>query len=316
MSPDEALDQIFECQYGVAGWHQARSTGLSADQIGRRVNRGRLLRDGRTLRLPGYPRTNLQQVMAAVVSAGPGAVASHLTAAALWRLPGFPLGPLHVSVPYRTDRARPAHRSDFHAHWLRDLELPYCTEFRSIPVTGVPLTLLHLAGMSTTWQGVHPLRVERALDTVIGRSPTVLPTLHRMLPELSKSGREGIVLMRELLSVRPIGCVPPDSGAERRFEQILADAGEPPFERQIDLGGSEWIGRIDYVDRVLRLLVEIDSQTFHSSPTDKANDARRDAALIAAGFAKVLRIPEEWLFPRPFDVLREVRQARRELRPD
>ena len=42
--------------------------------------------------------------------------------------------------------------------------------------------------------------------------------------------------MRELIGQRPPGYRPAESNLERRFEKILADAGETPFERQVDLG--------------------------------------------------------------------------------
>ena len=57
--------------------------------------------------------------------------------------------------------------------------------------------------------------------------------------------------MGALLLKRPVGYRPPESGLEARFMQILADAGEPPLERQVDLGGHDWIGRVDFLDRAL-----------------------------------------------------------------
>jgi very-short-patch-repair endonuclease len=104
------------------------------------------------------------------------------------------------------------------------------------------------------------------------------------------------------------------TGLERRFETILRNAGERPMERQVDLGGHSWVGRVDYLDRSLLLVAEIDSVTFHSSRPDVLRDAERDTTLLAAGWRKVLRIPEEWIWYEPWRVVEAVREARRALR--
>jgi very-short-patch-repair endonuclease len=120
--------------------------------------------------------------------------------------------------------------------------------------------------------------------------------------------------MRAVLKQRPIGYQAPQSGLEIRFEQILERAGERPMERQADLGGHDWIGRVDYIDWTLLLIVEIDSAAHHTSVTDRALDAERDKALIAAGFRAVLRIPSEDVWSYPERVVAAVRQARLQLR--
>jgi very-short-patch-repair endonuclease len=157
-------------------------------------------------------------------------------------------------------------------------------------------------------------RLERLLDTVITKSPAMLPALHDMLDELGCRGRPGIAAMRRLLAERPRGTRVPASGLERRFERLLADAGEPPLERQVDVGGASWLGRVDYADRSLLLLVEIDSVLHHTSVSDQRRDAERDAALLSAGYRKVLRITEEDIWHRPWLAVGAVRNARRTLR--
>jgi very-short-patch-repair endonuclease len=68
------------------------------------------------------------------------------------------------------------------------------------------------------------------------------------------------------------------------------------------------VGRVDYYYCRLRLIVDIDSALHHTSRLDAAADARRDAALQAAGF-RVLRITEEQLRERPWEVVALVRAA-------
>ncbi len=240
--------------------------------------------------------------MTAVLDAGPGTVASHESAAALWRLPGFSFAPMHVSRMKGTANRRSALAA---VHRPRMLPEGHITVLGGIPVTTLPRTLFDLAGQ------IHPARAERAVANVLGKSPAVLPVLHALLEELGEHGRDGVALMRSVLLDRPIGYIAPASGLERRFMRILAEAGEAPLDRQVDVGGHEWIGRVDFVDREARLLVEIDSARFHSSKLDRESDAQRDQAFLAAGWRAVVRISEEQVWHQPREAVAVVRRARR-----
>lgn len=77
-------------------------------------------------------------------------------------------------------------------------------------------------------------------------------------------------------------------------------------ERQVNLGSDAWQARVDFLYRLLRLIIEIDSDRHHSAELDREADVRRDAALRAAGF-RVLRISEEDLCQRPHLVVASIR---------
>lgn len=238
--------------------------------------------------------------MVAVLHAGDTAMASHESAAWLWQLPGFAATAVVLRPRSHGAGVEEGHRPT--------LLLPeHRTEVRGIPVTTLPRTLFDLAA-------ILPLgRLARLIDTVVAKSPGMLPALHQLLPELACKGRTGICNIRVLLDERPVGSAIPPTGLERRFEHVCHNAGIDGFERQVDLGGHSWLGRVDYVCRDVGLIVEIDSELYHSSPTDRANDAARDAAFLAAGWAKVVRISEEDLWYRPWLVVEVIRQALREL---
>lgn len=78
------------------------------------------------------------------------------------------------------------------------------------------------------------------------------------------------------------------------------------------MGGAEWIGRVDYLDE-LGILYEVDSERYHLAPTDARHDAARDAALLAAGFCAVVRIPEDDIWHHPERVVAAVLAARRRI---
>ena len=241
--------------------------------------------------------------MAATLDGGAGTVGAYDSAAAMWRLPGFWLGPIELSRQ-RGVRSRPPSAGRLHVP--RFLPESHVTTVRGVPVTTLPRTIFDLAGR------LHPARTERIVASVIGKSPGTLRALHCLLPEIAEHGRNGIVVMRELLERYPIGCVVEATGLERRVNQILREGGEPGLIPQVNMGGHEWIGRVDFRDPIARIVLwEVDSQLHHSSPLDVANDAARDAALRELGLV-VKRIAEEHVWYQPWRVLATVRAVRRE----
>jgi very-short-patch-repair endonuclease len=252
----------------------------------------------RVLRVGGAPKTAHQQLVVAVLDAGSAAVASHRAAAWLWRLPGFPF------VVETTRLRDSASRGLGRIHEPRLLLPHHVTVYEAIPVTSLGRTIFDLAAV------IHPDRLARVVDYVITRSPAMGGVLHDMLPELAKRGRTGITVMRQVLADRPRGLPVPATGLERRFEEILRNAGERVPRRQVDVGGDTWIGRVDYRDEDFPILFEIDSRTFHTGLLDAEADRQRDEALYAAGWFEVVRITEDEIWRRPWVVVEKVRAAR------
>lgn len=106
--------------------------------------------------------------------------------------------------------------------------------------------------------------------------------------------------------------VPPASGLEGRFAQILEDADVPGFARQVDVGDERWCGRVDFRDQALPLIVEVDSERYHRALTDVQADRHRQQRIESAGFT-VLRITDQQVWHRPGEVVNEVRRARARL---
>ena len=79
-----------------------------------------------------------------------------------------------------------------------------------------------------------------------------------------------------------------------------------------DSGGDRWIGRVDFRDERLPLIVEVQSETYHSALTDKHDDERRLSSLRAAGF-EIVEVTDTQVWNHPGDVLEAVRGARRRL---
>lgn len=305
MKAHQVLSDLAERQHGVAGRRQLRSAGVTRHAEQALVAAGHAAPvGGRVLRVAGAPITPHQELMSAVLDAGPGSAASHEAAAWLWRLPGFHVGPLDVSRGRGLKRGEPMLGELHETGWL---PASHVTIADGVPVTNPARTLFDLAGT---------LRIERlalAVDAALSRTPSLLHHLHAMLPTLGRRGRPGITAMREVLEDRPVACyTPPASGLEARVIRVLDEAGIAT-ERQVDLGGEHWIGRADLRVMGEPVLIEVDSVLHHFSRSDRERDCRRDADMLAAGLL-VVRVHEEEALHRPWVVPSKVRSAVAEAR--
>lgn len=239
--------------------------------------------------------------MAAVLHHGPETYVSHTAALALWGVPGFYQLPMAVMSRRVHDR-----RSTNHGivHSTTDLRDTHIADVQGVPTVTPIRAIFDVAG------NLHPKRVEKALDNAWARRLVNYALLHRTLAELARRGRPGITLMRTLADERPADYRPPDSNTEGRFQEILAREGERALRRQIHLGDQErWVGRIDFVDDQLPFSVEVQSELFHGSVSDRRHDKERIQALRDGGHV-VLEIWETEIWRDPDKVVGKVREER------
>jgi very-short-patch-repair endonuclease len=81
-----------------------------------------------------------------------------------------------------------------------------------------------------------------------------------------------------------------------------------PMRRQVDTGGQHWTGRVDFRHPTLPLIVEIQSEKYHTALCDKEADALRIKRLELDGFA-VLEITDTLVWSSPAETVRRVREA-------
>ena len=313
MIDEDPLRERAANQHGLVTVGQMRGLGYSARQRHDLIDGRRWERvTPRVIRLIGTPSTVGQRATAAVLDSGSGAALCGTSAGAWWGIPGLTVEPFevtrdrgHSGKPQRGDR-----RHDpclLPAHHIRVLE--------DVPVVTPARALFDIAG--TKRRGAElPSWVERMArltDAAWSLGLVSGTTLSDMLDDMAQRGRPGIRTMRQVLADRPRGYQPPASGLESRFMQILASAGLPEMQRQVDTGSeSGWIGRVDFRDPHLQLIVEIQSERFHTSLTDRSDDTARLAKLRAAGF-KVLEITDQDVWLRRAEVIRRVSEVRRSL---
>lgn len=281
---------------------QLRRFTVSRDTTRRYLDAGILEEfTSRVLRIAGSPDTEDQRTLAAVFDAGVGAVLSHGPALRRWGVMGISATPVEVSKL----RPAPSPPPDTIArvHLLRALPTELCTVLGGIPIVRPEMALYQWCGQ------VHPDRAERAIDAAWRLRLVSGPSMKRALHRMAKQGRNGTVAYRALLEPRGDDYIPPASGIESRFTQILRDGGHRPMRRQVDCGGEQWNGRVDFLDEELPFIVEILSEMHHTALVDKLADEARRRRLEADGFT-VLEIWDTEVWTQPGQVLAKVRADR------
>lgn len=269
---------------------QSIAGGVSARGVQRRVATGRWEAVHRGVyRIGGSPRSWHQDLLAACLAAGPGAVASHRAAAALWGLDGFRPGPIELSVV----------RSRFHrlgstvVHRSTDLDPAAATRRLGIPVTVPARTLVDLGAV------VRPLMVERALDDALSRRLVSLSQLRAALDSVARRGRRGAGVLRALLDVR--------ADADERIESVLearmlglcraASLPRPTCQHAVRVGGRV-VATVDFAYPDRRIVVEVDGYEHHASLQAFGRDRTRQNDLVEGGWT-VLRFTWRDVTQRP-----------------
>lgn len=256
---------------------QAKSVGASGALIHRRTSSGRWLVHGpATLGLPGFPTTPRCLLWRGYLDAGPKAMASHSSAAALHHLDGFRLGLPEILVPHGGH-----HRNSIAVvHQTRRVPQPVVID--GMPVTPLVRTLLDLS--ATT----RPVRLGRILDEVVVRGDAALPAIERGLEWMQRSRRAGAGNLAAALTGRTQGYVPSRSELERMLDAILTTLPYPPAEHEVDLPGR--LHEPHRVDRLFRdppLIVEGDGRLWHARLEAMDRDRRRDRHALRLGYPVV-----------------------------
>ncbi len=294
---ERELGRLAASQHGVFSRAQADARGFSKEVIARRVRRGMWEQPHPGVyRLTGAPNSWRASLMAACLAWGPGTVASHRAAAALWEFTGFPPRRIELSIPRKRERPLP--------HLVhRPVALPATdvTTLDSIPVTTPERTLLDLAGVASSE------RVEEALDDALRRRLVSVPRLTQLLRRSAVPGRPGVAAFRSLLEQQT--SVVPESVFERRLMRALkrAKCPQPVPQHEVRSNG-RLIARVDLAYPSKQLAIEAEGFEWHSIRSDVERDARRQSALAAQGW-RVIRLTWTELHDRPDEVVATIRAA-------
>jgi hypothetical protein len=266
-SPRIAVAQFAAREHGVATHDELIDLGLSASAIGRWAGSGGLHRVHRGVYAIGRPGLSVEgRALAAVKACGPDAVLSHGSAAALWDLRRGSSPVVHVTTPgRRSPRGLTVHR-------VRQLDREDRALRDGIPVTSVARTALDCA------ETMAPRELTRLLEQAERLGLFNLIAIQRVLER--SPGRRGAKPLRAALTQMEPEPPRVNSDWERDLLDFCADIGVPKPELTVIVEGYE----VDALWREKKLIVELDSWTFHRSRRAFVEDRRRLAVLQLAGY--------------------------------
>src|SRR3954447_2157889 len=279
-------------QHGVIAHDQLARLGLSEKAIRHRIAIGRLHRLRRGVYAVGRPEVSDKgRWVAAVLACGGGAILSHSSAAALWRIGSEQRDLVEISLPSSSRRRRPGVR--IHRRPLLNLQRDLTSE-HGIPVTTPIQTLIDMS-LRLDRSGV-----ERMINEADKYNLTPPPQLREALD--TRPGEPGVAKLRFILDRRTFRLTKEE--LERRFLTLARRAGLP-----IPLTG-QWVNEfeVDFYWPDLGLVVETDGLRYHRTPAEQARDRLRDQAHTAAGLTQ-LRFTHEQVRYEPEYVVRILAQT-------
>jgi hypothetical protein len=208
--------------------------------------------------------------MAAVLGSGPGAIASHRTAAELWGVPRPEGEPIDVILPSRGRRATlpgvVAHRPRDYADLVPVLR-------QRIPTTNVLRMLCDLGACD-------PHAVHDAVGHVLSSKLATWGALDKAIARHSERGRHGIVAFRNALQSWIIDVKPAASELELAMRRFLDAFDLPPALFHPIVAGYE----VDFQLIGTNVIIECDGWVSHGLDRDQFEfDRDRYGDLTAAG---------------------------------
>lgn len=296
---DDVLLPVLLRQHWLATLTDVLDAGFSRQAAARRLASGRwILVDRNVYRPRGIPKTWESRLLAPILSAGPGAVASHFAAAALHGVPGMGRGAPELSVP----RGREHRRKGMTVHTSTDLDLCRVVSVDGIPVTDVERTLLDM-GRRLSVEGLT-----RAVEGCRRAGQTDWSTLIRTLAVHARPGRPGIRRLRQVILDQGGRREVTDSDFELLVLGLLREAGlpEPVLHHKVFDRG-RFVAEVDLAYPPRRIAIELDGAA-HLDAEVRERDLPRQNDLVLLGWT-VLRFSWRRFTDRPDLVLDEIRAA-------
>jgi hypothetical protein len=272
---DDLVARTAERQYGVISIAQLDALDVPQQARHHRLATGRWIAVHEAVfRIAGTPPTWRGDLIAATWAGGDRAVASHRSAAELWRLPGGRTDLLELTCP----RWRRARHDGLVVHESTRLETADITTRDGIQCTTVERTIFDLCSC------VGPVTVDLAIDAALRRDLTSIGALLRAHDRLAKRGRRGTRRFRDALATRTLGPLH-ESPPERLVARALVAVGlpEPVAQHVVRIDG-QFVARVDLAYPEARLAIEYDSFEHHTGKVALVRDSARRNALAAAGW--------------------------------
>lgn len=274
---DVAVALFASVQHGSCSLDQIASVGGNNALKRRRILAGRWLATApRVITMAGHPRTERGDLWIALLDAGPSAMASHESAAALHRLDGFRIAPASILVGH----GRHHRNAVATVHQTRRLPQPVIID--GFPCTPIVRTALDLCATHS------PLDIGRVIDQIALRKESDLQRIRKGYEWMAATRRPGSVTLARALDGRLLGYVPARSELERMLDAVIATLPIAPPRREVDLPNRRRVAhRVDRLFEDPPLIVEADGRLWHARLAAMENDKRRDRRALLAGFPTV-----------------------------
>ena len=273
---DEVLQRVYaraEEQHSMINIQQIIGCGASRKWIERRTADGLIIREGPSVfRMPGVPRTFLNQASAVVLSSKAPALVSHRSAAYLH---GFEQIDEPASVEITVPRhRRPRARTGVKVHESLAFDFAQPTLRYGIPVTGVARTILDIAPIFH-----KPIRL---LDDALRQRIVSWDELWDCYLAHNVTGRN-VLPFRQILLERD-GNTPPGGEFARRMAEMLTGAGlpMPVFEHRVVVAGHEYYLDLAWPPR--KVAVECNDAGSHDTPKAFRRDPMKRNRCEGAGW--------------------------------
>ena len=296
MSVEQQIRSLAVRQHGLITKDQAERLGVGQRAWYSRLRSGALMPIApRVAALPGSQATTERRILAAVLSAGAGAIASHRSAAHLWGVLGFADVPVDLTF---TGRNRSSSLPWVRVHTPTDLGDLRPVRRAGIPTTN-PLRVLVDLGQVAPEATLTALQ-HFIFDGVVSRS-----AVDRAIERHARQGRHGVTALRKALAVWAIDGRPPDSCLELKMATLLRTHELPAAVFHLRVLGYE----VDFAIEQHRLVLECDGWDAHGRDRRQfERDRMRDAVLMAAGWT-VMRFTWAQITQRSAWVAKMVRET-------
>jgi hypothetical protein len=289
MWDEGAIRALARGQHGLIARGDLLASGVTDHEIVRRVGIGRLeqLYPG-VYYMDSTPATWKTEVLAAVMAAGPDALASHRTAALLWECDAIYGRTIEVTVPFNED----PDPEGIIVHRTRRINPGMVHD--SIPITSPPKALLDITPL------VPDRVLEKAMRSTIRNG---LTTIEKLDLAVGLHGGRGVGGTRRFRRViRIVAADNSGSVSEIDLKHIVMDAPVPAPIQQLRVGlpdGANAYPDFVWPDRMRT--VEVDGFDSHSTPEQLQHDLRRQNQLMELGW-EIRRFTAKEIRDKPDEV--------------
>ena len=265
---DRAVARIAARQRGLVTTEQLAACGLDKDGVAYRVRSGRLRPVFQSVYAVGPGELlPLARELAALLACGERSFLSHRTAAFVWGMRKTPPDAVEMSVVARNCWRR----GGLWVHRIQAVDRREVRRHEDLWVSSPARAVLEVAAVGTRDELLEVIDAGLAVRRL---TPADLKRVLARSRPCRGSGRLAEVIADETAMAIS------RSRAEKTLLRLIRDAGLPLPETNIRFGRFE----ADFVWRKQRVIVELDSETYHSGPGVFQRDREKSLVFRAAGF--------------------------------